>query len=31
VGVLIGAVAAFLIGSLILRVNPIHEEETEEE
>ncbi|NMC46120.1 MAG: PTS mannitol transporter subunit IICB [Chloroflexi bacterium] len=30
-GVLIGAVAAFLIGSLILRVNPIHEEETEEE
>ena len=31
VGVLIGAVASFLVGSFILRVNPVHEETGEEE
>jgi len=30
-GVLIGAVASFLVGSFILRVNPVREEESEEE
>jgi PTS system mannitol-specific IIC component len=30
-GVLIGTVVTFLVGSLILRVNPVREEEEEEE
>jgi PTS system mannitol-specific IIC component len=30
-GVLIGTVASFLVGSLILRINPVPEEEAEEE
>jgi PTS system mannitol-specific IIC component len=30
-GVLIGTVVAFLVGSFILRVNPVREEEAEEE
>ena len=29
-GVLIGAVVSFLVGSLILRVNPVREEDEEE-